>query len=518
MRERLKSKKQKIVLIFSLWSIVCLCPLGYGLWSSPCFAQDDNLIPVIKFKDADIKIVLQSIAQKATRDGAKVNIVVSPNVEGLVSVSLENVDWLSTLEAVLKPYDYSYEWIGDTILLVDTTEKISEREALAKEREEIEPSRTRVFKLKFIDANDAKKAIEPILSPVGRVSVLEITGQAGWEFGTDITKRSRSKEGKVSRTKTLIVSDISKKLGEVDSLLKKIDIMPKQIMIKTRIMEVSKDTLKDFGFDWGTGTGGASSSTLTFINANTSGSKTMAGHSLSDQGITPSLFGPKTTGLTTTNTGLKLAFRKLTGNQFEAIIHALEEDSRTNTLSAPILLTLDGQEASILVGQKYPIIKTEISTETNTVTGGSLDYYQDIGIQVNVVPQICGENNGYINMIIHPAVTSRLSDVPVISGETTLVNYPWLTSRETETQVIVKDGETIVIGGLLKDVKAKQVIGVPVLKDLPLIGRLFRRDTYDTEKIDLLIFITAKIAEPGKLMPVNIVDTEKFISKFGKPK
>ena len=509
MIEKKKEKGKRIKLAFLL-ILFSFCFFSCG------FAEGDDLIPVIKFKDADIRVVLQSLAQKATRDGKKVNIVISPNVEGLISVNLEDVDWFSTLEAVLRPYDYSYEWVGDTILLVDTTEKISEREALAKQREEIEPSRTKVFKLMFIDANDAKKAIEPILSPIGRVSALEVTGQAGWEFGTDVVKRSRAAEGKISRTKTLIVSDISKKLDEVDSLLKKIDVMPKQILIKTRIMEVNKDTLKDFGFDWGTGSDGASSTTLSFIDATTSGSKTIGAHALSDQGITPSLFGPKTTGLTTTNTGLKLAFRKLAGSQFEAIIHALEEDSRTNTLSAPIILTLDNQEASILVGQKYPIIKTEISTETNTVTGGSLDYYQDIGIQVNVVPQICGNNSDYINMIIHPAVTSKLSDVSVTAGDNTLVSYPWLTSRETETQVIVKDGETIVIGGLLKDVKAKQVIGVPILKDLPLIGRFFRRETYDIEKIDLLIFITAKIVEPGTMIPVNIVDSEKFMSKFEK--
>ena len=507
----MKHSGKRIVLVFLL-TFFSFCFLYCS------FAEDSGLISTIKFKDADIRVVLESIAQKATRDGKKVNIVVSPNVEGLVSVNLENVDWLSTLDAVLRPYDYNYEWISETILLVDTTEKISAREVLAKEREGIEPARTRVFTLKFIDANDARKAIEPMLSSVGRISVLQLTGQAGWEFGTDITKRARVEDAKASRTKVLIVSDIAKKLDEISVLVESIDVMPKQIMIKTRIMEVNKDTLKDFGFDWGTGTEGASDSTLSFIDVNSSGSQSIAGHILSDRGITPSLFGPTTTGLTTANTGLKLAFRKLTGNQFEAIIHALEEDSRTNTLSAPIILTLDGQEASILVGQKYPIIKTEISTETNTVTGGSLDYYQDIGIQVNVVPQICGENNDYISMIIHPAVTSRLSEVTVSSDAGTLVSYPWLTSRETETQVIVKDGETIVIGGLLKDVKAKQVIGIPLLKDLPWFGRFFRRDTYDTEKIDLMIFITAKIAEPGKLMPINIVDSEKFISKFGKPK
>lgn len=309
MRERIKKRivgairesPVKRMLIFGLLSMVYLCPLGYGLWSFPCFAAGDDLISVIKFKDADIRVVLQSIAQKATRDGEKVNIVIGPNVEGLVSVSLENVGWLSTLEAVLRPYDYSYEWIGDTILLVDTTEKISKREALAKEREEIEPLRTRVFKLKFIDANDAKKAIESVLSPIGRVSVLEITGQAGWEFGIDVTKRSRSKEGKVSRTKTLIVSDISKKLEEIDSLLKKIDIMPKQIMIKARIMEIDRDFLSDIGFSWGTGTTGATADDAQFITAKKKDGVDIA--QLAARGIPPqaSIFASKATGLEATD-------------------------------------------------------------------------------------------------------------------------------------------------------------------------------------------------------------------------
>ncbi|MBU1366707.1 MAG: type II and III secretion system protein, partial [Candidatus Omnitrophica bacterium] len=140
------------------------------------------------------------------------------------------------------------------------------------------------------------------------------------------------------------------------------------------------------------------------------------------------------------------------------------------------------------------------STETSQVTGGSLDYYQDIGIQLNVVPQISGENSEFINMIIHPAVTSTSSSVEVTAsnGNTAIVTYPIINSREAETQVMVKDNETIVIGGLLKDVKTKQEIGVPILKDLPVLGWFFRRNTYDTGKIDLLIFITAKIVKPGE--------------------
>jgi len=505
-KERLhRSKKVKLVLLLACFSF-CFFSLGFA-------ADEDELIPVIKFKDADIRVVLQSIAQKATRDGDKVNIVVSPNVEGLVSVSLENVDWFSTLEAVLRPYDYSYEWVGETILLVDTTEKISEREALAKEREEIEPSRTRVFKLKFIDANDAKNTIEPMLSPIGRVSVLEVTGQAGWEFGSDITKRARSKEGKVSRTKTLIVSDISKKLDEIDSLLKKIDILPKQILIQAKIMEIDRDFLKDVGLSWGTGTTGAKA--MERIAANKAGGTAISqvGAHLSPPAT--SIFNPKSE---LTATDFQFAYRKLTGSTFDAILSALEEDVNTKTLSSPNILTLDGQEASMLIGEKFPIVKTEVSTETSQITGGSLDYYQDIGIQLNVVPQISGENENYISMIIHPAVTSSTETVDVMSStggtDTVLVSYPRIVSREVETQILIADGETIAIGGLYKDIVSEATVGVPILSKLPLIGYLFRRETKDTERIDLVIFITAKIVEPGDLVPINIMHSEEFLSEL----
>ncbi|NQT28746.1 MAG: hypothetical protein HQ570_04025 [Candidatus Omnitrophica bacterium] len=508
MRERKKEKGKMIKLAFLL-ILFSFCFFSSG------FTASGDLIPVIKFKDADIRVVLQSIAQKATRDGEKVNIVISPNVEGLISINLEDVDWLSTLEAVLRPYDYSYEWIGETILLVDTTEKISERESLAKQREEIEPSRTRVFKLRFIDANDAKKAIEPILSPIGRISVLEVTGQAGWEFGTDVTKRSRSIEGKASRTKTLIISDISKKLDEIDSLLNKIDIMPKQVLIKARIMEIDRDFLKDIGFNWGTGITGGTASSTQLIGANKA-----AGVDISQVGVrvippAPSIFGPKQTSLDATD--LQFVYRKLTGSTFEAVLSALEEDVNTKTLSSPNILTLDGQEASMLVGEKFPIVKTEVSTETSQITGGSLDYYQDIGIQLNVVPQISGENNEFISMIIHPAVTSSSETVKVTNeAGSTLVEYPRIISREVETQILIKDGETIAIGGLYKDVISEATIGIPILSKLPLIGYFFRRETKDIERIDLVIFITAKIVSPGELVPVDIVDPEAFLSKFEK--
>jgi type IV pilus assembly protein PilQ len=499
----------KLFLIFGffLFFNLSLKQPGLGRVYSQNFTEalSEGQIESLRFKDANIKTVIRSIAQKAYRDGDKVNIVASSAIEGTVTVDLADIDWLTALEVVIRPYGYSYEWIGENTIVVDTTEKITEREKRDQARQEVERPQTEVFNLKYIDANDAKKTIEPLLSSVGRVTVLEVTGQAGWKFGTDVTKRERTGEKRVAKTKVLLISDVAKRLAEIEGLLNLIDKKPKQVLIKARVMEVSEDLLDDFGFEWFTGDSG------TEINI---GSGTGTG-SINPFEQTPSVFNPSTSSLTPAS-GLEFAFKKITGTNLEAVLKAVKDDAYTNTLSAPTIMTLDNQEASILVGEKYPIVSTEVSTETNTVTGGSLDYYQDIGIQLNVVPQISGENKDFINMIIHPAVTSLGGEVTISSADADLVSYPRINTREAETQVLMKDGETIVIGGLLKDVKSNEEIGVPFLSKIPILGWLFKRQTKDTEKIDLLIFITAHVIEPGKVNSIELMKFRNVTGKFEK--
>jgi type IV pilus assembly protein PilQ len=501
----------KVFLIFGFFLFFNL-PLrqpGLGRVYSQNFTEalSEGQIESLRFKDANIKTVIRSIAQKAYRDGKKVNIVISPAVQGAVTVDLADIDWLTALEVVIRPYDYGYEWVGKNTVVVDSTEKITEREKRDLARREVERPRTKVFNLKYIDANDAKKSIEPLLSSVGRATVLEVTGQAGWEFGIDVTKRQRTQEKREARTKVMVVSDIAKKIDEIGELIAQIDIKPKQILIKTRIMEVSEDLLNDFGFQWFTG-----SDPGTEIDI---GSGTGTG-SINPFEQTPSVFNPSTSSLTPAS-GLEFAFKKITGTDLEAVLHAVKDDAYTNTLSAPTILTLNNQEASILVGEKYPIVTTEVSTETNRVTGGSLDYYQDIGVQLNVVPQISGQSEDYINMIIHPAVTSLGTNVNISTAEDqNIASYPRINTREAETQVLMKDGETIVIGGLLKDVKSNEEIGVPFLSKIPILGWLFKRQTKDTEKIDLLIFITAHVLEPGKVNSIELIESRNVTGKFEK--
>ncbi len=472
----------------------------------------------LDFKEADIQTVLQALARKG-----KINIVTAVEIQALVTIHLENVSWEQALDTLVRTYGLAYEKEGNVIVVTSLEELKSRREAV-KELVEIEPVTTRVIQLRYLDAGDVKSFLEPQLTAQGKISVLEITGQKGWEFGgaeagggggSEGTRERRERE--VARSKAVVITDTPTTIDRLEKILAKIDVIPKQILIEARVMEVSRDLLRDLGLDIGTGdtgveTAGALPTVLTAAEPHTLPATPItsapAGAQLMSTAVSPSNFGPKAslggagTGYTA---GLEFLFKKLNEPQLELIVRALEEDVRTNILSAPHVMTLSGQEARILIGEKYPIIERTVSGGDSPQTTESLSYYQDIGIELFVVPSVGGER--HIDLIIHPIVSTR--------GTTVGTNaYPIINIREAETQVVVDHGETVVIGGLLKDVRSKSRIGLPFLGKLPLIGLLFARETVDTEKIDLLIFITAKIVEPGSLSPEETERLQRRYEEF----
>ncbi|MDD5060160.1 MAG: secretin and TonB N-terminal domain-containing protein [Candidatus Omnitrophica bacterium] len=499
------------------------------------------------FKEADINNVLKIISYKSG-----VNIVTTPDVIGNVSVRLSDVPWEIALDVILKTYGFGYQRQGNVIL-------VTKMENVAKIAAE-EPLQTDIITLKFLDAQDAQKIIIPLLSPRGKTSVLYARGQKGWQFGTfkigksEVSSAAAVKESAGStksetvsfeksatgdtimkkaefdpsvKSKILIITDTYSTLERIrTAILPKIDVKPKQVLIETKIIEVNRNKLKDLGFDWGLGASGAArTNTISMGDLNSKGSSKLGGHGGTvGSGLTPSLFGPSSTGILgyePYNAGAELVFQKLTGTKFEMVVHALEDDANTNTLSAPRIMTLDNQEASMLVGYHTPILGSTVSAGTDT-TGPTvtqtLDYYQEIGIRLNVVPQI--SEDGYINMIIHPSITSSTADVDATSiagtgttATTTTTSYPIIDVREAQTQVLLQDGETVVIGGLLKDVKSKEIIGIPLIKDIPWVGKFFSRETTDTQKIDLLIFITAKIIKGGEFTPEELAKLEKRLER-----
>lgn len=496
---------------FSLFCVLACCILVTGAAVQAQDAPSSEAAASIAgnvtldFKDADIRNVLKIISYKSG-----MNIVTTPDVMGNVTIRLTEVPWERALDVILQTYGYGYEKKAN-IIFVAPIDKLTAQKKQEVELAQVQPTISRVYMLKYLDAQDAKKALEPQLSARGKITVLEMTGQAGWEFGSDaLGKRKRVSEEKLGRSKTLIISDIPPVLDKIDEVIAQIDVMPQQVMIQTRIVEVSRDTLRDLGIDVGTGTSGATDPSVSTSTG--SSSYGLGGHSLSSQ-VSPSGFNPLASeisgSITSTaayyNTGLQLIFQKLNGTEFEVMLHALEEDSRTNTLSAPRIMALNNQEATILVGTRYPILKqdTTSSSSSATVTTVTLDYYQDIGIQLNVVPQVGA--NDCVNMVVHPAVTSYTSTL----GGTGVAQYPIIDTREAETRILMRDGETVVIAGLLKDVKIKTRQGVPFLSKIPLLGLLFSRETFDMAKMDLLIFITANIIKENDFSREEIERIEK---------
>jgi type IV pilus assembly protein PilQ len=473
----------------------------------------------LDFKDADIQNVLRVLAFKSG-----INIVAGKEVVGTVTIRLVDVPWEQALAVILNTYGFAYERDGN-IITVSTVDGLKERREKQRELTEIEGVTSKVFSLQFLDAVDAKKMLEPQLSPQGKISVLEITGQKGWKVGvpaaggqeTDQGKERREREN--ARSHSLIITDTPSSLDRIAKILKEIDVKPQQVLIEARIMEVNRDVLKDLGVEFSTGTRLQTHAGRTDANGDLLGTVNVgSGHhtgvmtgrnysSSDDNSFSPANFVPLASGLTAENAGIEVLFEKLMGKQMEVMVHALEEDVRTNTLSAPKILTLSGQEALILIGQKYPIIETQISGTAGNATI-NLAYYQDVGIQLYVVPQITGDEQ-YVNMIVHPVISSFTETVS--DNE-----YPILVTREAETQVLMRDGETIVIGGLLKDVKSKGKIGVPLLSDIPVLGALFTRYTDDVEKIDLLIFITARIIKPGELTEQDMAMVKQAL-EAGQP-
>ncbi len=465
--------------------------------------QNETLITMTFTNDMTLAQALSNIAEDAG-----VNIVISPEVtDTITSITFTNTPWEEAIKTMVKAYGYGYEKVGNTII-VAPLDKIIERKKKEMELSQVKEVETRVYKLKYIDAGDALKIVESFLSPRGSAEILEMTYLGGWKFVAaqekgKLEKGERKEKERKSRSKMLIVTDIKSVLEKVEKVIEKIDKMPKLVLIEANIVEVDWRKLVDLGMMFVTGTdtnpymdvaykGDAVRAVLNAVLGAIE-AKPFAYESISNS-ITDS--GPL-------NNGGGFVFRHLTGNQFSVGLRALEDLADANVLSAPKVLTVSNQEAAILVGTKYPIVSIDKEISDGTVSiSVDLEYYQDIGIQLSVVPQICDDD--YINMIVHPAVVSKIGEVsPGLGDETegTAVAFPIMDVREAETQVMMKSGDTVVIGGLMKDEEKTSEIGVPVLSDLPILGKLFTRKTKYTLKNDLFIFLTGKIVDPSQPLP-----------------
>ncbi len=443
-------------------------------------------------------------ALRAIADDANINIIISPEVTATVtSIELNNIYWEDAIKQIVKTYGYGYEREGNTVTIAPL-DKIIERKKKEMELSQVKEVETRVYTLRYVDAGDALKVIEGLLSPRGTAEILEMTYLGGWKFVASqeqgkLEKSERKQSERKSRSKKLIVTDIKSVLKKVEAVLKEIDHMPKQVMIEANIVEVDWHKLLDLGAQLMTGTNPLGPEQISLADIGDSMRDSLQALLGGIDAITPNYYEPLSaiSGAGIPEAGAGFVFRHLTGNQFTLGLRALEELADANVISAPKVLTISNQEASILVGTKYPIVSVDKEMSNGTVSiQVNLEYYQDIGVQLNVVPQICGDK--FINMIVHPAVVEKMGelDLGIEEAEGNAVAYPIMDVREAETQLMIKDGDTIVIGGLMKDSDKQMTFKVPLLSEVPVLGKLFQRNVKVNSKTDLFIFVTAKIVDP----------------------
>lgn len=475
--------------------VAVLCVLLCGICAGPLAQQPGAPVVMgkgvvsdyvsIKVDGGTLTQVLNTFALQSGR-----NVVIGPEVVcDNVTLHLTNVRWDDALEVILKPYGFGYRNVGDTIV-ISKLDKLAALEA-------VEPLQTRVFDLKFVDAGDVKDMLTGQLSSRGSMNVMVARGQKGWDFASQnqsrysqsassLAKRERlaDKEADIqAKSKTIVITDIPGVLEKIAAVLEIVDQKPQQILVEAKFVEVNDNYLRDIGVEL--------SGSIEIDK-----SPLAAGEKFFD--AVPNAFNPASIGVTGKNALNTFGQVTFNSGSVDLLINLLQEDDDSKVLSAPKVLTLNNQEATIIVGQKYPIIESNVSgggSYNNTST--SLDYYENIGIQLNVVPQLSGDE--YINMIVHPSVSSIIGTTSGrvgtgVSGDTNgvaLTEYPIINTREAETQILLRNAETIVIGGLLEERKGTTTFKVPFLGEIPLIGKIFRRDVDNTKNVDLLIFITA---------------------------
>ncbi len=404
-------------------------------------------------KDMMIQDALQFLAARYQK-----NIVPSSKISGAVTVTnLYDVTFEQALDAILG-YGFKYEEKGNFINVYTTEEfkKIKEDEGRMVYR---------IFTLHYISAAEAKKLITPVLSNKVRI---EVTTAAVTTFPTGESISTVAGGGDTTAMNdTIIIFDYPENIEDAAKVLSTVDIRPKQVLIEATIMSVTLTEGMQFGIDWQTLKGTAVSA-LTGI----------------DSGA-PDYF--KAAG-----TGAKVGTSALTGgltvgfalDDVGTFIRAVEEMSDVTVLANPKILAINKQLGQVYIGKKIAYLSQTTQTQTSTTQQVN---FLDTGTKLSFRPYI--GDDGYIRMDIHP----KDSDA-TIRGD-----LPDETSAELVTNIMVKDGQTIVIGGLFRDTVSTVRNQVPVLGDIPIVGLLFRGKADQIKREEVVVLLTPHIVvEPSE--------------------
>jgi len=405
----------------------------------------------LNFQDIEVRSVLQLLA-----DFTGLNVVVSDAVQGSITLRLKNIPWDQALDIILKTKSLAMRQNGNVILVAPSTE-ISTREKqeleARKQISELAPMRSELIQVNYAKANDLSTLIKS-----GKNSLL-------------------SKRGSVTideRTNTLLVRDTPEQLAELRKLVSKLDVPIRQVLIESRIVIAKDDFSRDLG---------ATLKSQSIRNLN--GTQVGGGAGLTDG------FDPSTSNLTTAFGGynvdmpaigqvgrFSLAILSGSSDLLALELSALQVENRGEIVSNPRVITSNQQKAVIEQG-------TEIPYQQSTSSGATTVAFKKAVLSLNVTPQITPDDRIILDL--------KVSKDSVSGTLTGADNVPAIDTNAVHTQVLVDNGETVVLGGIYEQVKRKQVSKIPLLGDIPFIGHLFRTTSEEDDKNELLIFVTPKI-------------------------
>ena len=409
-----------------------------------------RVIKTISLTNADIRSVLMYLSSYSG-----VNIVASPSVEGSVTLRLSNVTWRETLDIIMKTYGLVSVESKNYIRVVKAEDYYAEKAAEEKHLQDSEtmlPLTTHIVTIRYNVAQELQTAVEGLLSPRGSVGVDK-------------------------RTNSLVIRDLPENIARVDELIKVLDKETEQIKIAAQLLEVESGFLREIGVDWRIVNQAAVDETpadpsidpIYPTNPERQNYAEEEGRIFGSQQMTGDKLG-------------QFSFARLLddigGRDYSvgAILSTIESSNKGKIIAHPEVTTLDNVEAYIQMGQKIPIKQFDPS-------GNTIITFYDVGTKLRVTPHITSENRILLHLV--PERSSYQFDP----------NGVIINTQNAETNVVVEDGETAVIGGLTNQEIQNIRTGLPFLKDLPVIGFLFGYDKKTVVSRDLVIFVTPTIVE-----------------------
>ena len=425
----------------------------------------------LDFKDADIHNILRLLA-----DVGGVNIVTADDVSGQVTIRMRNVPWDQALDVILQAKGLGMVRRGNLIRVapLETLEK--EREAAIarqKQQEQLAPLETRLVPVSYASATDLSPRVQELLSDRGSVSVDE-------------------------RTNVMIVRDIVDQLDDIEELVRTLDTQTPQVLIEARIVEATSNYERDVGIQWGgdvvmssangNPTGLVFPSNVGLAGGNYSSTSNTSGLSPFTQSVQPANYAVNLPAITGDGQGgaIGLSLGSVGGNvNVNVRLSAAESNGTVRIISSPRILTLDNHEAHIAQGTLIPY--SQVSAQgVNTA-------FQEAKLELRVRPHVTAD--GSVSM--HVAITRDEPDF----NRTSTRGDPTILKREAETDLLIPDGNTAVIGGIYTRNTGRQVNSVPFFGDIPVLGVLFQRRRVTDARNELLIFLTPRIVNRAEALP-----------------